>query len=964
MQNYYKPLVMCGLLLIFNCVSVNAQLGNVIRDNKDKINNTKNKAKDGYIKDVLEGAFNEKIRNMRGDYDTANFSYTVALTDNAGMFEDAEKFEKNKSTLLLVYDRGRNADKNLQANPLQDAQDWNQVGQMMFAGNKFKLAEGALGRAKRICENNSLTNHPIYMQAVAGLGLLYHTLGRLTEAEQMTSQAMFQRGQTLGMDNSAYASSMNNLAVLYKDMGNYTEAEKMINEATTLVIKHEGKESTPYAIVLNNKAIILQTVGRYEEAETLLKQALEVAGGGLRKKSNNYQRLLINLALLYQVTNRYNEAEKAYLQAIEIKEKRLGNNHPDYAHSLNNLAALYMLMGKYEDVEQLLLKAKGIYEKKFGIEHPAYATTISNLGKFYRVKERYDEAERLLNQALDIRSKTLGDKHPAYTESKEDLAILFWQTKRLPEATRLYLEVMDKIDDFIQAYFPAMSEAEKEKYWAQLRPTYLRFYNFASQNPSPKLLEEMYNNHLLTKALLMSETSKIRQQILQGADQDLKKQYLTWVAQKEALAKYYNLSRQEIQDQGINLDSLERATNATEKLLSERSEAFRQGTSGQRASFKALIAKLDAQSAIVDLVQFPVFEKNAFTDQNTYAAFILKQGQAEPELVLLPNGNDLDGKFFKFYRASIRARKADEMSYKNFWQPIDERLNGKTKLYLSLDGTYNQISIATLKKPNGKYIIDEQSLVLLTNAKDLLSPVGQRNQTQPSAFLLGFPDYGTRGTISALPGTKVEVEKIAALLKQNNYVTTVLLGKQATEEAIKQIQSPTILHIATHGFFIDDVKDDFSGMVFGIQPDKARQNPLLRSGLFLAGAEEAIAEDGQLAKTEAGSGVFTAYELMNLNLSDTQLAAMSACETGLGDIKAGEGVYGLQRALQIAGAQNIFMSLWQVSDQATVDLMVQLYGYYVKEKLSMSEAFRKAQLALKAKNPEPYFWGAFVLIGR
>ncbi|MEO1655988.1 MAG: tetratricopeptide repeat protein, partial [Bacteroidota bacterium] len=340
--------------------------------------------------------------------------------------------------------------------------------------------------------------------------------------------------------------------------------EKQINQALNTLERQQGKNNNYYAIGLNNKAMLFQKIGRYAEAEKLMQESLDIALESMRERSNNYQRLLVNLALLYQDQQKYEQADKIYAQAIRLKERRLGNrNHPDLAHMLNLQASLYMEMGKTEEVEKLLKEALRIYEVKFGKDNPAYAQTASNLGNFYRIQGRNQEAETNLKAALDIRLATLGDEHPDFARAQEDMALLYWQTGKIKEASTLFREVIKKSGAFIQTYFPPMSEVEKEKYWDQLRPTYLRFYAFASQNSSqdPKLLVDMYNAHLATKAILLSASNKIRQQILDSKNEDLIKDYTSWVNLKENLAQLYTYSKDELAEQQINLDSMENAAN-------------------------------------------------------------------------------------------------------------------------------------------------------------------------------------------------------------------------------------------------------------------------------------------------------------------------------------------------------------------------------------------------------------------
>jgi CHAT domain-containing protein len=198
--------------------------------------------------------------------------------------------------------------------------------------------------------------------------------------------------------------------------------------------------------------------------------------------------------------------------------------------------------------------------------------------------------------------------------------------------------------------------------------------------------------------------------------------------------------------------------------------------------------------------------------------------------------------------------------------------------------------------------------------------------------------------ISLLPGTKEEINSIAETLQKQHFQLFVMTGENAKEEALKETVNPTVLHVATHGFF--DSKN-------------YKSNPMTRSGLLLTGVSS-LAREGYSPQKD--DGVLTAQEAANLELSKTELVVLSACETALGDVRAGEGVYGLQRAFKVAGAKNLIMSLWKVDDAVTQFLMTNFYRFYV-ENGNVREAFYQARKIVKEKYPAPYFWAAFVLAG-
>jgi CHAT domain-containing protein len=913
------------------------------------LNKLKKKAQDvSKINDLL----GNKLGTTKGDYDTSNFNYAVSLRDNAGLFEAEEKFKKNQKIFTEVL----NSTDKTENTPQQKADNLNEVGEMMFASNKFTTAEYSFKGALKQYQKAADTTNPGYALTLSNLGLLYHTTGRYNLSESFTKKALDLRKATIN-NTAAYGASVNNLAVLYKDMGRYNEAEQLILEAIRVNEATVGKSSVTYALSLNNEAMLYQAMGRYPQAEPIMKKALEIADAGLRDKSTNFVRLMMNLALLYQDMKKYPEAEELYMKALKIREGKLGANHPDYAHLLNELASLYIVMGKTDKVEELLKKSIAIYKKNFGETHPSYATAISNLGTFYRTSNRAAEAEPLLAQALSVRKQTLGEDHPDYVNSLENMGLLYWQTNRLPQATETLRAVQAMNIRHINTYFAPMSEAEKARFWDKIRPKFQRFYSYVAdvKASDPTLVGDMYNYQLATKALLLNSTNKVKQLILSGTDEQLKKDYLEWLDSKENLSRLYTLSKAELTEQKINLDSIERAANAKEKVLSAKSQLFNEEYEKEQVTWQQIAAKLGPTEAAMEIIQLHKFNI-VTTDTIHYVALIIKQGMtAGPTLVMMDNGNQLEKRYYNYYKNSIKQKTKDTYSYDQYWARLEKAVGDKQVIYISLDGIYNQINLNTLQSSAGHYLLDKKSLVFVTNSKDVLKlKTAKASTLANNATLIGFPDYGSAGSIVKLPGTKVEITNIKTVLTANKYTVKTYMEKEATEEKVKSLKSPKILHIATHGFFLAESDATENEMVFGISAEKSNANPLLRSGLMMADAEKAVEGTSE-------NGILTAYEVMNLLLDNTEIVVVSACETGLGDVKNGEGVYGLQRAFQVAGSKAIIMSLWKVNDAATQELMSSFYKHYALTG-NKQTSFKKAQLELKTKFKDPYFWGAFVLV--
>ena len=465
---------------------------------------------------------------------------------------------------------------------------------------------------------------------------------------------------------------------------------------------------------------------------------------------------------------------------------------------------------------------------------------------------------------------------------------------------------------------------------------------------------------------------------------------------------------EELEERNVNLDSIEQNLNQVEKDLGEASTDFASAFDSKVYTWQDVQKQLGPDEAAVEIIRYRDFLPDSggtFTGTIHYAALIVKNdGSKLPQLVLIENGNDLENRFLANYRNAIRYKVPDRFTYSLFWEPIANQLDGIKKVYLSPDGVYNQVNPVTFRNPQtGEFLLDEIQIQLVSNTKELVILASKKNRgKRGSSELFGFPNYnlgidddidlnqgtegeerglrgdglsrgalrgslsrGLRGSllrlmrdgqhIAMLPGTKKEIENISELHQKQGSPFNTLLFDQASEEKLKMIRSPETLHIATHGFFVADPEP----ITEETEADIYIENPLLRSGLVLAGANKLIT---QLPLKGEEDGILTAYEAMNLHLNNTSLVVLSACETGLGEVKNGEGVYGLQRAFLVAGAQSIIMSLWSVDDNATQELMSVFYKEWLKTS-DKQVAFRSAQTKLKEKYPEPFFWGAFVMMG-
>lgn len=848
--------------------------------------------------------------------------------------------------------------------------------------SKFTLAEPLYKNALSIIHKIHAEDDYTYGETLHNLGALYKRMGFYEKADSMYHRALDVNKKLKGAEHPDIATEYDNIAELYKLMGRYNEAEPLYKKALVLRKKIYGVNHIDYAKSLNNLALFYFSMGRYKQAEKLYTESIEIKKKKLGVNHQDYAVSLNNLALLYEDTKRYKEALPLFNEVLRIYRKKYGEKHPFYATGLDNLAMLYQKMGNVLKAEELFKQAIKIRGIALGKDHPKYAKSLYNLASLYELMNEYKKSEPLFLEALKLRKDKLGEDHPDYAKNLIGLAVLYDNWKKYPEAEKYYLLGLSKYLNQIKRYFPYLSEKEKLEFWIKVRKPFEDFDNFVVNyhNTKPEIINYMYNNILISKGLILSSTKKVIRKIRQSNDSNVisildrwekTKSYWLWLIQHQG--KHH-----------INIDSVADIANSLEKELSKTSDDFKKAFKSKAPTWLDVRKSLAESEAAIEIVRF-VDNKNTDSENNSikvyYAALITKYNSINhPDLVVLNNGRELENKYVKLYgnlvkilkiqpikqRTSleIELMKSDQnLLYKMFWEQIQKKLNGIKAVYLSVDGVYNSINLLTFRNPKTeKYLLDELDLRIVTNTKDLVEYTrNKEHNTKDFIDLFGDPKYNLNpklpDRISELPGTKIEIEKILKMMIAKDWTVDEYLGKKALERTVKSINNPTILHIATHGVFLKNIEQGKPNLL-GTSGKHFVENPLLRSMLLFAGAE-----NNENNSNTTNDGKLTAYEAMNLNLDNTDLVVLSACETGLGEIQNGEGVYGLQRAFQVAGTKSLIMSLWTVSDDATQKLMTTFYQKMLNGE-SKRIAFRETQIELKKTYPEFYYWGAFVMIGQ
>jgi CHAT domain-containing protein/Flp pilus assembly protein TadD len=850
-------------------------------------------------------------------------------------------------------------------------------------------------------------NHPDYAEMLNNLAILYDDMGLYESAEPLYIEAIRINKKALGETHPNYAKSLNNLAALYKAKGQYEKAEPLYIQALEIKKKALGESHPDYATGLVNLAQLYQEIGQYEKAEPGLLQAMEIRKQALGENHLDYANSLNNLGALYQIIGQFSKAEPLFLQALEIRGNILGEAHPDYATSLNNLAILYQNNGQLEKAEPLLLHSLEISRKVYGELHRGHAGSLNNLAVLYQEMGKYNKAEPLYLQAIEIAKKSLGENHPDYALSLDNLSLLYQAMGEYGKAEPLSLENNKIVLENLKKTFTVLSEKEKANYLDNNSVIIesVNSFLYYHRKASPAFVTNNFNLQLFFKSLLLADSRIMQEALSHNRDTGISHMFRDWQVSKTLLAKQYSLP---IIDRRQDLGNIENKTETQEKELSRRSTEFRNQNVSLQITIKDVQNNLQQDEAAIEFVRFRLFNKK-WTDSIMYAAYILHKDDVVPSFIPLceekqlqkifdnagNNATSMSGSLYRGIKIPGKSSEAllGKELYQLIWQPLEPFLKGISKIAYSPSGKIYSIALQALPVDSTHVLMDKYKLHQYISTRQLALRNTEKQTTRPGNIILfgdasftmdsvqlvkqKFSSAGNElatGSVYApqnrgagnsnwndLPGTAEEVKKIKQLFDQDKISSRSFVQTAATEEKLKSLNgySPQILHIATHGFFLPlpDNKKENTGFDKGNSYTLAN-DPLLRSGLMFAGCN--YAWSGKTPVDGVEDGIATAYEISQLNLSNTELVVLSACETALGDVKGSEGVFGLQRGFKMAGVKKMIVSLWQVPDKETAELMTTFYAKWLNGK-SLTESFYDAQSDMRKKYPA-YYWAAFVLV--
>lgn len=854
-----------------------------------------------------------------------------------------------------------------------------------------------------------------YGYVLSSLAVYYKMQGRLQEAVELNQQANANFRQSLGLDSQTYWTHYQNMARLQQAMGNYGQALAMLLEAQANMLHLVGKNDHVYCNITSNLGLLYLDIGQNEKAVSSFLEARQHYKNVVGKDHPSYGRVQNNLALAYLKTGQYDEAETLFKLAIENTIANYGANHSETATGYNNLAGVYRRTGRLQEALELSKQTFAIAEQQLPAAHPNYALWQNNLAGAYKDLGQFEVALPIFKDARALMATSVGEDHTLYSRALYSLVATYAALGETDSLWATYQQALQSTLTIIGNQFGYMTEIEKAGFLNLLKTDFDAcasiFYRLGNRLPQGS--GAIYNNELVLKSMILGNTVAMRQQIQASASPHIAALYDAWNSQKSFLSKEYAYPKQY---RSALVDSIEQEVNKLERELVTYSAAFANSQNETNITWQQVQQKLKPAEAAIELVSFN-YQNNFWTDSVLYAALIIRPGMESPPYVPLfeqqqldailqldDTDNNTEALVSQLYasRGGIGVAATSQLPsaqlYNLIWQPLESYLTGVKKIYLSPTGALHQVALHALPDGEGKWLLNKYDLHYLTSTRLLVNPrqvdiSGKtfqayggisytlsdtawsdlaRKQTAVPTPHMALAEWQTQAKLTAsrgegnnrgwvaLPGTLIEVTNISGLLNKYQWQTQTYTGGQALEERFKTNSdslAPDVLHIATHGFFYSKPRGNTSTITDATVYSQAT-DPMLRSGLILAGGNR----DWQQKPLPDGveNGILTAYEVAQLDLSNTDLVVLSACETGLGDVQGSEGVYGLQRAFKQAGANYLLLSLWKVPDAQTVELMELFYKDWLKG-TDLSEAFRKAQLKMSQKY-SPYEWAAFKLV--
>ena len=825
-----------------------------------------------------------------------------------------------------------------------------------------------------------------YASALNNLAVLYYNTGDYKLAEKYFVQAVDIFSRSQGSGKIQIAICINNLGALYHDIGNYKIAAKLISDARDIFEKASMQDNQAFAVVLNNVAAVCLSEEYYASPENKNRERLLNSGKILLKADSVFtlncqkphpydQSISGNLAIWYNFTGDIKKSVKILYDLTFDSNMSL-----KVVAMMNKMAfsGLHVNGSIHSGPEPVIIPINVNLIDQVSAANAELNSSVETGGVTNAL------IRLIMGKATNMK-KAVGQYHPAYAKVLKSLIVLYAANDDVSTEEELTLEYINVINHKTLQDFSFLSDSEKELYYQTRLPDMHSFiaYSIARKRRNPAITCHAYNNVLLNKGLMLKSSTAMRLAILNSNDPVLLKEYDEWIALQKEISVLYSTP---VEMRTKDVSAVESKANDLEKSLVGSSQDFSDYRKGLQITWDDVRKSLKPDEAAIEFTDYKTRAKDG-GDAVIYCALIIRKDSEYPEMIKLFNEDQLEAiintsggnNIYSVNDIYGTTGKNDDRLYNLIWKPIEEYLTGVKNVYVSPSGLLYKISFPAISQGKDVYLCDKYQIQVKGSTGNMAGQNLFSAGNDASALVFGGIQYSQANTDSEiwkyLEGTKSEGDEVNNILKKGKVDVRYLTDNNATETYFKQnARNYNVLHIATHGFFFDDpneirfeekkqevesseVKFRGASRGFGVGSFVSNENPFMRSGLVFAGANDVWVKT---VKEETDDGVLTAQEVTQIDMRKNDLVVLSACETGLGDIKGSEGVYGLQRALKMAGVKFIIMSLWEIPDKETVEFMGTFYDNLLSIK-NIREAFYLAQKELRKKY-DPYYWGAFVLM--
>jgi tetratricopeptide (TPR) repeat protein len=893
------------------------------------------------------------------------------------------------------------------------AKSLNNLALVLWKTGDFAGARDLFQRVVAILEKVEGPDHADVAQGLNNLAVILHEIGDYAGALELQERAVGIREKSLGPDHPDLAQSFNNLANLLYSSGDFARARSYFDRAHTIWEASVGPRHPDLALSMVNQAVLLRETGDLAGARILCDRALAIQEGAAGGEHPELARTLTNLAIILRDTGDPDGALANCRRARAIYEKSLGPNHPDVGLSLSVEASILRDRGDLVTARSLYERGLAIQESGLGPDHPDVARSLDDLGGVLAAMGQPAKALALYERALRIQAKTLGLDHPDAARTFRNRGHALLASGDFSGALESGLRAEEIRRAHLRLTTRSLAESQALRYAAvrlgglDLALSILATQTLESQVPEHGAVRDVWDAEIRSRAVVLDEIAARHRTVVASSDPETA---ALWSAVQNARARLANLSVRGLE--GMEpaqyralLDRTALEMEEAERALAGRSEEFQSDLARSRVGIAEVLRALPRNAALVAYCRYePPPGTGAVGRGNEvpgYLAFVARGGSLEVERVMIGDADPVEFLVKSWRREILLAaeageagvterayRAAGEALRRRIWDPVSERLGDAGIVFVVPDGALQFVSFAALPVGEGGYLVEEDPILhYLSAEKDLLHEAGRVNT---GLFTVGDPDFDKAGGVvpevlsviglyrgassgcadletlefERLPSTRQETKDVVRLWKKSrrDEEAVSLLGPMAAEGRVKSgMRGKRVVHLATHAFLLGD--SCATAPSNGISPPAA-ESPLLRSGLALAGANRK-----DLAAPEDEDGILTAQEIASLDLRGVEWAVLSACGTGLGRLRSGEGVLGLRRAFETAGVGTLIMSLWPVEDDATRSWMRALYAARLESGRSTAEAVSLASRGILAErrsrglSTHPCDWAAFIAAG-